>query len=70
MSCSQKVTSYFSNETTTDEDKHIAAKGGLFEFHTIKHNHSFRLVDCTFSVIRNLQYKNFHVVEQNMKQLL
>jgi hypothetical protein len=25
MSCSQKVTSYFTKETITDEDKHIAA---------------------------------------------
>jgi hypothetical protein len=26
MSCSQKVTSYFTTETITDEDKHIAAE--------------------------------------------
>jgi hypothetical protein len=38
-SCSKKVTSYFTKETITDECKHIAAKGGLFAFHTIKHNH-------------------------------
>jgi uncharacterized Zn finger protein (UPF0148 family) len=38
--CSKKVTSYFIKETTTDECKHIAAKG-LFAFHTIKHNYSF-----------------------------
>jgi hypothetical protein len=30
MSCSQKVTSYFTKETLTDEDKHIAAEEGLF----------------------------------------
>jgi hypothetical protein len=41
MSCSQKVTSYFTKETITDEDRHIAAGGGLFAFHTIKCNHSF-----------------------------
>jgi hypothetical protein len=35
MSCSQKVTSYFTQETITDEDKHIAAEDGLFAFHTI-----------------------------------
>jgi hypothetical protein len=29
MSCSQKVTSYFTKDTITDEDKHIAAEGGL-----------------------------------------
>jgi hypothetical protein len=59
MSCSQKVTSYFTKETITDEDKHIAAKGGLFAFHTIKDNHFFRFMDCTSSVIRNLHVQKF-----------
>jgi hypothetical protein len=40
-SCSKNVTSYFTKETITDERKHIAAKEGLFAFHTIKHNHPF-----------------------------
>jgi hypothetical protein len=58
FSCSQKVTSYFTKETITDEDKHIAAEG-LLAFHTIKHNHSFRSMDCTPSVIRNLRIQKF-----------
>jgi hypothetical protein len=33
-SCSKKVTSYFTKETTTDECKYIAAKEGLSAFHT------------------------------------
>jgi hypothetical protein len=45
MSCSQKVTSYFTKETVT--------------FHTIKHNHSFPSMDCTSSVIRNLHIQKF-----------
>jgi hypothetical protein len=59
MSCSQKVTSYFTKETITDGDKHIAAEEGFFGFHTIKHDHSFRSMDCTSSVIRNLHVQNF-----------
>jgi hypothetical protein len=51
--------SYFTTETITDEDKNIAAEGGLFALHTIKHNHSFRSVDCTSSVIRNLHVQTF-----------
>jgi 2-oxoglutarate dehydrogenase complex dehydrogenase (E1) component-like enzyme len=51
---SKKITSYFTKETITDERKHIAAEEGLFAFHTIKHNHSFRSMDCTSSVIRRL----------------
>jgi hypothetical protein len=59
MSCSQILTSYFTKETLTDEDKHIAAEKGLFSLHTIKHNHSFRSMDCTSSVIRNLHVQKF-----------
>jgi hypothetical protein len=58
-SCSIKVTSYFTKETITDECKHTAAEEGLFAFHTIKHNHSFRSMDCTCSVIRRLHKKKF-----------
>jgi hypothetical protein len=42
-----------------DECKHTAAKEGLFAFHTIKHNHSFRIMDCTSSVIRRLHEEKF-----------
>jgi hypothetical protein len=50
---------YFTKETITDECKHTAAEGGLFAFHTIKHNHSFWLMDCTSSVIRRLHEEKF-----------
>jgi hypothetical protein len=53
-SCGKKVTSYFTKETITNVCKHIAGEEGLFAFHTIKHNHSFRSMDCTSSVIRRL----------------
>jgi uncharacterized membrane protein len=52
MSCSQKIISYFTKETVTDEDKYISAEGGLFAFHTIKHNQSFRSMNCTSSSIK------------------
>jgi hypothetical protein len=58
-SCSKKVTSYFTKETVTDECKHTAAEEGLFAFHTIKRNHSFRSMDCTPSVIRRLHEEGF-----------
>jgi hypothetical protein len=56
-SFSKKVTSYFTKETIADQCKHTAAEEGLFAFHTIKHNHSFRSMDCTSSVIRRLHEK-------------
>jgi hypothetical protein len=58
-SCNKRVMSYFTKETITDECEHIAAEEGLFAFHTLKHNHSFRSMDCTSSVIRSLQEEKF-----------
>jgi hypothetical protein len=54
----KKVTSYFTKRTITDECNHIAAEG-LVPFHTMKHNHSFRTMDCTSSVIRRLHEEKF-----------
>jgi hypothetical protein len=68
-SCCKKVMSYFTKETITDKCKHTADEEGLFVFHTMKHNHSFRSMDCTFSVIRRLHEKSFHAVEQNLNPL-
>jgi hypothetical protein len=45
---------YFTKEIITDECKHTAAEAELFAFHTIKHNHSFRSIDCIPTVIRRL----------------
>jgi ribosomal protein S27AE len=58
-SCCIKVKSYFTKETITDECKYIAAEEGLFTFHTIKHNHSFRSMDCTPSVLREFHEERF-----------
>jgi hypothetical protein len=56
MSCSQKVTSYFTKETITHEDKHTLQPKKDCLHST--HNHSFRSMDCTPSVIRNLHAQN------------
>jgi hypothetical protein len=50
--------SFFTKETITDECKHTAAEG-LFALNKIKHNHSFRSMDCTSSVIRRLHEEKF-----------
>jgi hypothetical protein len=57
--CSKKVTSYFTKETITGDGKRMAAEEGLFAFHTVEHNHSFRSMDCTSSVIRRLHEEKF-----------
>jgi hypothetical protein len=57
-SCSRKVMSYFNKETITNECKYTAAEKGLSAFHTIKHNHFFRPMDCISSVIRDVSPRN------------
>ena len=57
---SSSITSFVSrNGLQTEEDKRIAAEEGLFAFHTAKHNHSFRSMDCTSLIIRELFEKKF-----------
>jgi hypothetical protein len=55
----KKCNVLFNKETITDKHKHITAEKGLFAFHTIKHNHSFRSIDCTSSVIRRQLKEKF-----------
>lgn len=57
-----KLASYFINggkSGLSDESKRIAAEEGMFAFHTIMHNHSFRSMDCTPSLIKKIHDKKF-----------
>jgi len=56
---SHKLTSWMTSQDALNERKVPAAQEGLMAFHTVKHSHSFRSVDCTSSVIRNLFSKNY-----------
>jgi len=47
------------SQDALNERKVFAAQEGLMAFHTVKRNHSFRSVDCTSSIIRNLFSKKF-----------
>ncbi|VVC27179.1 Hypothetical protein CINCED_3A013232, partial [Cinara cedri] len=52
---SNKVTSYFIKQGPaglTSEGLKITAEEGMFAFHTIVHNHSFKSMDCTTALIK------------------
>jgi CTP-dependent riboflavin kinase len=49
-----KQTSWITSQAALNERKVLPAQEGLMAFHTKKHNHSFRSVDCTSSILRNL----------------
>ena len=67
---SHKLTSWMTSLDALNERKVLAAQEGLMALHTMKHNHLFRSVDCTSSIIRNLFSKNLGVQEQNVEVLL
>jgi len=52
------------------ERKVLAAQEGLMAFHTMKHNHSFRTVDCTSSIIRNLFSKKFRCARTKCESIV
>jgi len=56
---SHKLTSWMTSQDALNERKVLAAQEELMAFHTMKHNHSFRSVDCTCSIIRNLFSNKF-----------
>ena len=51
---SSKVSTFFKNASLGTSELQLAAEEGTFAYHSVFHNHSFRSMDCTSSVIRKL----------------
>ena len=58
-SSSSSVTSFFSKTEPTHDVIKLAAAEGAFAYHTVKHNHSFRSMDCTTKLAKQLFDKKF-----------
>lgn len=57
---SSKIDSYFKNVSQMNtEDEQLAAEEGLFAFHTVFHNNSFRSMDCTSKLVQKLYKTKF-----------
>ncbi|CAG9840706.1 unnamed protein product [Diabrotica balteata] len=56
---SNKLHSFFKSASVSSENFIIAAKEGTFAYHTIRHMHSFRSLDCTSKLISNLFESKF-----------
>ncbi|XP_025410915.1 uncharacterized protein LOC112683919 [Sipha flava] len=69
-SSSNKVTNFFTNVQSTNESKRIAAEEGLFAYHTIIHNHSFRSMDCTTSIIKKIYEKKFSCARTKCESII
>lgn len=70
---SDKVTSYFIKQGPaglTSEGLKIAAEEGMFAFHTIVHNHSFRSMDCTTTLIKKLHEKKFSCARTKCESII
>jgi hypothetical protein len=53
------LTNFFPHQSATSEDLQRAAAEGLLAYHTLKHGHSFRSMDCTSKLIKHLYDKKF-----------
>lgn len=56
---SSKLQDFFRKSSYGEEEKQLALAEGLFSFHTINHNQSFRSMDCTSQLIKTLFNKKF-----------
>jgi hypothetical protein len=67
---SHKLTFWMTSQDALNESKVLAAQEGLMVFRTMKHNHSFRSVDYTSSIIRNLFSKRFTCVRTKCESVV
>lgn len=56
---SQKVNDYFGNEKMASADAKLAAAEGTLAYHTAYHNHSFRSMDCTSTIVKKMFDQKF-----------
>ncbi len=54
QSSSATVTNFFTKKLPSFDEKKLAAAEGTFAYHTVTHNHSFRSMDCTSSLVKKL----------------
>ena len=57
---STKLTQFFTKPGSEHEDN-VSAAEGSFAFHTVKHHNSYKVMDCTSSLIKSL-YPDSNVV--------
>lgn len=58
-STSSTLTSYFRQEKYGDKESELAKAEGLWAFHTVCHNQSFRSMECTSKLIQKVFDKKF-----------
>ena len=56
---SSSMNTFFKRKEPTNTEYEFAAQEGSFAYHTIHHNHSFRSMDCTGSMICNFYQQKF-----------
>ncbi|XP_060847841.1 uncharacterized protein LOC132927347 [Rhopalosiphum padi] len=56
--------------SSSSSSKRIAAEEGMFAFHTIMHNHSFRSMDCTSSLIKKIHDKKFSCARTKCESII
>jgi hypothetical protein len=64
------ISNYLSMKNIGEMEKQLslAAQEATFAYHTAVHNHSFKSMDCTTTIVRKLFNDNLHVQKQNAEQ--
>jgi len=69
----ENVTSYFLKNNPsgpTDESRRTAVLQGIFAFYTVVHNHSFRSMDCTSSLSKQIYNKQFKYARTKVELII
>ena len=66
---SSTLTKYFTAKEPGKDEYSLAAAEGTYAYHTIRHNQSFRSMDCTSQLVRKCLVRNSPVPEQKLKLL-
>ena len=53
------MNAYYKKKEPSTTEYELATQEGSFAYHTIQHNHSFRSMDCSSSMIRNFYQQKF-----------
>ena len=69
-SSSQSVSLFFTKQGFCEDEKKTALAEGIFAFHTLIHNHSFRSMDCTSKLLQNLYDKKFRCARTKCEAII
>ena len=66
----QPVAQFFRSNVLKPKERELAASEGMWVYHTVRHNHTFRSMDCTGRLIQNLYDPKFSCARTKTEAIL